>query len=230
MHLRLAEGLPSSACWVVLQMVRTGAKQPQKQTVSWRSRQTQLPLSLHIPGWNPAELILGKTKQADPDPRNAQLGQERAGTANFCHVYTHHLPSGVPPPPDYPWGFLSSDLWPSQWILHPTSWTIWWSHWGWRAPHQFPQLDLKQKCSHVTDSGKSCHRYSFLKSVSSPLLSMRDGFYTFKKTRAQGNQPMVSFECTKLREITILRSSVVLISQVIVLFQIHPDTDRKVVS
>jgi hypothetical protein len=80
-------------------MVRTGAKQPQKQTVSWRSRQTQLPLSLHIPGWNPAELILGKTKQADPDPRNAQLGQERAGTANFCHVYTHHLPSGVPPPP-----------------------------------------------------------------------------------------------------------------------------------
>jgi hypothetical protein len=59
---------------------------------------------------------------------------------------------------------------------------------------------------------------------------MRDGFYTFKKTRAQGNQPMVSFECTKLREITILRSSVVLISQVIVLFQIHPDTDRKVVS
>lgn len=97
MHLHLAEGLPSSACWEALQMVRTGAKQPQKQTVSWRSRRTQLPLSLHIPGWNPTELILGKTKQADPDPRNAQLGRERAGTANLCHVYTHHLPSGEAP-------------------------------------------------------------------------------------------------------------------------------------
>lgn len=40
---------------------------------------------------------IGKNKPGRPRSQQCPLGQERAGTATLCSVYTHHLPSRGPP-------------------------------------------------------------------------------------------------------------------------------------
>lgn len=156
--------------WAAVQMVWSETKQPQQQTAIQRSRQTQLPLSLHIPGWNPMELTWAKTDQADQDPRNTLLGLEKAGNGKLLPCF--YTPSSFEQ--DLPgwtlscsWGFLSSIKWPhwfltlflepyddpigSQWVPQHSL-----NSWAWKR-HETMLL-----------SQNSYHTHSLLNSVSSP--------------------------------------------------------------
>lgn len=111
------------------QMVRTEAKQPQKQNAIWRSVQDQLPLSLRH-SWleshwaNVGEEQTGQTRGSG----NTQLQQKRAVIKNISWAYTQQFPSRSAPrgrPVNHISGYFFSIMRrPDSWFLNPASWTI----------------------------------------------------------------------------------------------------------
>lgn len=186
MHLHLADSSLAVFFWAAVQMVWTETKQPQKQTVIQRSRQTQLPLSLHIPGWNPIELTWARTGQADQDPRNTLLGLEKAGTENFCHVSAHQPPwSKISQadlyvvPGDFFQALRDLLMGSSPYFLNHMMTPLGVSGSPSTASTAGPVVDTKQCCSR-----KTANRTHVSILVCFPqILSMRDGCHPYKKTK-----------------------------------------------